>query len=170
MWLEAISAVITAIGTGFIAWFTKTIWQANKAQLRHQRQIEHAYISGGGAPSRNDPSQFVLTVQNYGKTPGIVCQYALVLCPRRCLPPAPAYLEANFPWVAWIAQISPGGHTIPVTSRPIPPGPNPVAYGRFRYTDIWGAEPHVFSFVLPVGVGDDHSIVANVNSEYTRAT
>ena len=167
---EVISAIITAIGTGFIAWFTGTIWLANREQLRHQRQIERAYISGGGAPNANDPSQFVLTVQNYGKTPGHILQYALELCLRRDLPPAPKYLETNYPWVTWQSVIAPGGHTIPVTTRDIPQGPNPVAYGRFRYTDVWETEEHIFSFILPVGVGDDHSVVATVSKEYTRST
>ena len=65
---------------------------------------------------------------------------------------------------------SPGGHTIPVTTRHIPQGLNPVAYGRFRYTDAWETEEHIFSFILPVGVGDDHSVVATVSKEYTRST
>ena len=129
--LEAISAFITAIATIFIAWFTQTIWRANKEQLRHHRLIERAYISGGGAPASGDPSRFVLTVENYGKTPGIVSDYAILLCARRDLPPSPAYLDPNFPWVAWKAHISPGGRTLPVTTRPIPGGPNPVTYGRF---------------------------------------
>jgi len=170
MVLEAISAFITAIGTAFIAWFTHTIYRANREQLRHQRQIERAYISGGGAPSAKNPSEFVLTVQNYGKTRGHVLKFAVDLCLRRDLPPVPKYLEPNFPWVTWRADIAPDGHTIPVTTRLIPQGPNPVAYGRFRYTDVWGTEEHVFSFILPVGVGDDHSVVANVDREYTLLT
>ena len=89
---------------------------------------------------------------------------------RRDLPPAPKYLETNYPWVTWQSVIAPAGHTIPVTTRDIPQGPNPVAYGRFRYTDVWETEEHIFSFILPVGVGDDHSVVATVSKEYTRST
>jgi hypothetical protein len=168
--LEATSALITAIGTAVIAGFTGVIFSVHRAQLRHQRRIERPYISGGGAPARSDPTQFVLTVQNYGKTPGVIAQYALRLCPRGNLPPAPEYLNANFPWVPWVAHISPGGQTIPVTTETIPTGPNPVAYGRFRYGTVGGTEQFIFSFILPVGVGDNHSIVANVDPEYTCST
>jgi hypothetical protein len=167
---EVISAIITAIATVFIAWFTGTLWQSNKAQLRHQRQIERPYVSGGGAPASNDRTVFVLTVQNYGRTPGVISHYAVELCLRGNLPPAPDYLNANYTWVSWVATISPGGQTIPLTTRPIPIGPNPVAYGRFRYTTVGRTEEFIFSFILPVGVGDNHSIVANVNPEYTRST
>jgi hypothetical protein len=117
---EVISAIITAIATVFIAWFTGTLWQSNKAQLRHQRQIERPYVSGGGAPASNDRTVFVLTVQNYGRTPGVISHYAVELCLRGNLPPAPDYLNANYPWVSWVATISPGGQTIPLTTRPIP--------------------------------------------------
>src|SRR6516165_5708632 len=42
------SALITAIATAFIAYFTKTIWDINRNQLQHGRQVERAYISAGG--------------------------------------------------------------------------------------------------------------------------
>jgi TRAP-type C4-dicarboxylate transport system permease small subunit len=41
-------AVITAFATAFIAWFTYTLWNANREQIKRTREIERAYISGGG--------------------------------------------------------------------------------------------------------------------------
>src|SRR5262245_22010984 len=46
--LDHWSALITAIATALIAYFTKTIWDINRSQLQHGRQVERAYISAGG--------------------------------------------------------------------------------------------------------------------------
>jgi hypothetical protein len=45
---EAIAAGVTAVATIAIAWFTGTIWIINRSQLRHGREVERAYVSGGG--------------------------------------------------------------------------------------------------------------------------
>src|SRR5262245_30083751 len=80
------SALITAIATAFIAYFTKTIWDINRSQLRHGHQVERAYISAGGfrrfLPQPIDPlsreyrlvdtGRFEFHVNNYGKTSGTV--------------------------------------------------------------------------------------------------
>ncbi len=160
---------ITAVFTVGLAVFTATLWWSTQGLLGHAQEIERAYISGGGGTSNLSPNNFVLTIQNYGKTQGIVSEYALLLCDRTQLPTDPGYLVRGFRRTPWVAHISPGGRTLAVTTIPIPAGNNPVAYGRFWYTDIWGGS-HYFSFILPITAGNDHSIVENVSRAYTDWT
>src|SRR5262249_5556001 len=59
---------VTAVATAFIAIFTLTLWWATWGLLTHGREIERAYVSGGGPL---DPATriFQLQINNYGKTP-----------------------------------------------------------------------------------------------------
>ena len=94
--LDVISALITAVATGVIAWFTRTIWLINRSQLTHSHQVERAYISVSGFPDvetlnlgtqtvpgttggvatidlgarRTPTGNFQITLTNNGKTPG----------------------------------------------------------------------------------------------------
>jgi hypothetical protein len=72
---------ITAIATAVSALFAFTIFLVNWRQLRHTRKVERAYISGGGPLDANDLNKFLFTVNNYGKTPGILTEYAVEFCP-----------------------------------------------------------------------------------------
>jgi hypothetical protein len=171
------SALITAIATGFIAYFTKTIWNINRTQLQHARQVERAYISGGGGYPIDttsglpvvDPTRFVLTVQNYGKTQGRVTAYAVFVVDRANLPLQPAYLAPGFMPTPFGGIYQLGGPTLPITQIPVAAGPNPIAYGRLWYTDIFGGQ-HYFSFALPIRTPDNHSILVGINPAYTEST
>src|SRR5262245_48958437 len=68
---------ITAMATAVSALFAFTIFLINWRQLRHTRNVERAYISGGGPLDGNDPNKFIFTV----KTPGILTEYAVEFCP-----------------------------------------------------------------------------------------
>jgi hypothetical protein len=163
----AISSAVTAIATGFIAWFTYTIWRVNQSQLQHARTVERAYISGGGPTGPVDGIRvFVLTAENTGKTPATLTDYSIFLRDRSELPAEPEYLDPRHTPIVYIARIPPDHRTREVTRRPIPDGPNPIAYGRFRYTDIWD-KPHSFSFILPLNAADNHTIVGNLSPAYT---
>jgi hypothetical protein len=62
---------VTAVATAFIAIFTLTLWWATWGLLTHGREIERAYVSGGG-PHDLATRIFQLRVNNYGKTPAIM--------------------------------------------------------------------------------------------------
>jgi hypothetical protein len=81
--LDPWAAVITAIATAVIALFTLTLWDSNRRQVKHLREIERAYISGGGPLDANKLDCFLFTVNNYGKTPGVLLEYAVEFCPPR---------------------------------------------------------------------------------------
>jgi hypothetical protein len=85
--------VLGAGGALFAAWIA---WKVVQHQLRHTMMVERAYISGGGGALVEEPNLFLLTVQNYGKTPGTVTAYALFVCDRADLPPEPAYLAPEY--------------------------------------------------------------------------
>jgi hypothetical protein len=103
------SAFITALATVAIAWFTLTIRHVNESQLAHSHQVERAYISGGGAPearetdlgtqtiagtiggattislgkTRTLTGNFVVCVNNYGKTAGELRWLGIGFCEAR---------------------------------------------------------------------------------------
>jgi len=136
-------------------------------------EIERAYLSGGGVSSITIPFMpaFGLHIENNGKTPGYLNEYALVLCDLFDVQNGPPeYLNPVYQWTTFVDRISPNapGKTIAVRqfARIVR---DPIAYGRFRYNDIWG-HPYYFSFILPLWSGDDHSIVAGLDPEYTRWT
>jgi len=70
--LDTWNSLITAIATVAIGFFTWAIRSINQKQWTHAREVERAYLSGGG-PVRFDEDRrvmvFVLTVENTGKTP-----------------------------------------------------------------------------------------------------
>jgi hypothetical protein len=68
---------VTATATVFIALFTFTLFWATWSLLRHGREVERAYVSGGGPLAANDPNILAFTVDNYGKTPAIMVEYAV---------------------------------------------------------------------------------------------
>jgi hypothetical protein len=81
-WVTAIAAVASAV-------FAGTICLVSWRQLRHTRAIERAYISGGGPLDPNDPNRFLFTVNNYGKTPRVLLEYAVEFCPLNAIPGIP---------------------------------------------------------------------------------
>src|SRR5262249_23479090 len=138
------AGLIGAAGALFAAWIAWTAVQRQlKEQERQARIVERAYISGGGGylayigddgARHADKTQFVLTVENYGKTGGTVTAYAVFVCDRRDLPLRPAYLEPAFRPTPFNGTYSPGGRTLPITSKEVPPSAsNPIAYGRLWY-------------------------------------
>jgi len=64
--LNSHDAAVTAFGTVVIAAFTATIWLINRRQLKHARDVDRAYVSGGG-PGNPPTGPFVLCINNYGR-------------------------------------------------------------------------------------------------------
>jgi hypothetical protein len=109
-------------------------------------------------------------VQNYGKTPGTITAYALSVSDRADLPPEPDYLKPGYIRTPFIGTYPPGGGTLPITTTAIPPlAPNPIAYGRLWYRDVWGGEYH-FSFIIPLLTPDDHTDLVDISKAYTSST
>jgi hypothetical protein len=159
--------VLGAGGALFAAWIA---WMAVQRQIEEQqrqaRVVERAYISGGGYPHPDNPTQFVLTAQNYGKTPGTVTAYAVTVVDKADLPTEPAYVRKP-----WIANFPPGGGTLLITTAPIPiRAPNAIAYGRLWYTDIWADKEYHFSFILPLLTQEDHTDLVDISKAYTSST
>lgn len=149
---------VTAVATAFIAIFTLTLWWATWGLLTHGREIERAYVSGGGP---HDPAAgvFQLQINNYGKTPAMLTAVGIGFCELKSIPRSPLYT-----WTATQGTYKPGDHGQPVLNFAIPALQEPVVYGRFRYIDIW-RKSHVSSFILvihPNGI-----LPTNISGEYT---
>jgi len=122
---------------------------ATKSMLERSRLVERAYISGGGPTALVDGKRvFVLTAENAGKTPATLTDYSVYLCDRSKLPSEPKYLDHRHTPETYIARIPPDHRTREITRCSVTDGPNPIAYGRFRYTDIWD-KPHFFASFCP---------------------
>jgi hypothetical protein len=163
-------AVITALATAVIAYFTYTLWRANQEQTKRHREVERAYISGGGPLDRNDPNKFLFTVNNYGKTPGVLLQYTVAFCPLNAISAIPAYDASDHRRTTCNERIAPGGirETRTISSISIPSLPRPLlVYGRCWFEDIW-KEIHTSGFVLVIDADRTHGHVpAGISRAYT---
>ena len=80
--LEAAATAVTAVANGFIAHFTKTLWEISRSQLDHGRQVERAYVKMShkapgilfGSDWRVDIS---VDVKNFGRTPARITDVLL---------------------------------------------------------------------------------------------
>jgi len=166
---DVIFAIITVVATAAIAIFTATIWHVNRSQLSHSRQTERAYVSGGGAPETRPERQwvgglhsggiqevqvltgnFVVCVNNYGKTPAALQWVGLGFCDLGSIPPNPVY-EFRYRW-DWV---QPGDRGRRVFAIRIPDAAT-VIYGRFYYRDIFGNR-YSSGFVNELGIERNRS-------------
>src|SRR5262249_12367353 len=103
------------------------------------------------------------TGNNYGKTPGILLEYAVEFCPLDAIPPVP-----NYQRVQYHDRIAPGGYheTQRLTYLQIPQLERPLfVFGRFWYEDIWNHK-HTSGFVL---VLTDQGTTPRVPSDIPKA-
>jgi hypothetical protein len=151
---------VTAVATTFIAIFTFTLWWATWSLLRHGREAERAYVSGGGPLASNDPNILVFTADNYGMTPAIMLEYAVEFCPLNAIPPVPAYNAPNYQRTTFHNRIRPGTAGLPIAGIAIPTNiPRPLlAYGRYWFLDIW-KKRHTAGFVLVIEANTTHGHV-----------
>jgi hypothetical protein len=152
-----------------VGWFT--IRNSEKTS----RELERAYVSGGGPWATAPPlfpqiMGFQMTVDNYGKSPATIIEYALEICDANNIPPMPAYMRADYERVPLRATLKPQEKGLVITTRAfIRPIPNPVAYGRIWYLDIWKT-PHFYSFILPADPIGSHARVSEAHESYTDWT
>jgi hypothetical protein len=158
-----------------IAFFTFAIflatWFTIRSNDRMARDLERAYVSGGG-PWMNAPPLipqiygFQLTVDNYGKSSATIVEFALEICDLNNLPERPKYLRKDYKgWQPFRAIVKPQKEALHIGTMQFPPMNNPVAYGRIRYLDIW-RRPHFYSFILPSDP-KDHINVSGLDKAYT---
>ena len=126
--------------------------------LKHGREIERAYVSGGG-PHDLATRVFQLQINNYGKTPAILTAVGINFCELKGIPRSPEYR-----WAPEQGTYKPGDHGRAVGNFAIPNLQEPVVYGRFRYIDIW-RKSHVSSFILVLH--PDGILPPDISDEYT---
>jgi hypothetical protein len=160
------------LGTVALAYFTYRLYRATAGLLMHVPKIERAYVSGGGGRNAADLSEFVLQMDNYGKTPAILQSYAIVITDLVTVKSnKPEYLSAKFTPIPLINRVPPQARAHTITTKPIRADLiDPVAYGRFWYKDIWDEEVHIFSFILPLNESANHRAVTGLDPEYTKWT
>jgi hypothetical protein len=165
-----VSAAISAVAAGVTAFFTGTLWRNSSHQIARMRQIERAYLAGGGDYARmingdfrralDGRKQFRVDVANYGKTPAYLIAFDVQFDTLAAVQGGPRRERR----ILHDDQIPPGGRSRPIRLEPIPAGTE-VVYGAFWYRDIWKDE-HEFRYILTLY--EDHSMpdVVGVRDEY----
>jgi hypothetical protein len=161
------NGALSAIAGIAVACLTVTLWLVNASQLRHDQQVDRAYVSGGG-PDNWPGGPFVLTINNYGGTPATLVELALECCELNAIPPRPKYLDDDYKWIRHPRGVYPPGAKGWEVGRLSYAGfREPVVYGRFRYEDIW-KKPHHYSFILTLAPGT--FLPSNISPAYTDWT
>jgi hypothetical protein len=172
----ALDGVIIATAALATAYFTGTIWNVNKSQLRHSHRIERAYMSGGGyrvkhpvamsahqTPILGETGEFQFCVNNYGKTPGILCGLGYAFCEESAIPQVP-----NYTFLYLHSYIDPGRSGLPIISRPVPKEyTRPVVYGRFYYETIFGTR-HSSGFLYRILPNQQSESIQPPSAVYIR--
>jgi hypothetical protein len=148
-----------------IAFFTYCLVIVGWFQLRSNEKtvldLERAYVSGGGP---NIGQQFIVTVDNYGKTPATLIEYAVEFCDVTKIPDYPLYDDVGYERIPCRANLKPTA-TFAIASHLIPAGiQNPVVYGRFWYEDIWKRR-HSHGFILSLSSA---ALPRNISTAHTE--
>jgi hypothetical protein len=187
---------ITAVATVVIGYFTATIWYIARRQLRHHREVERAYVSGGGARQLNQrisdanppdagvndvpvqqpdgkfiivspTDQFEIHINNHGKTPAHLYRIQYGFCDARNVPEEPIYEVTR----KWFDNFGPGTQSRRITSIQIRnQWPNTAIFGRFFHRDIWGNRRSV-GFIYEIASGPalpNDSIPVEAPRAYTQ--
>jgi hypothetical protein len=154
---------------------------------KHMREIERAYVSGGGAraivPMRDEAGldqlenasrvsqldgstillvptrQFELHINNHGKTPARLHHIAVGFCDASALQPVPVY-ELQFPLSD---AIGPGQQSRRLTTIDIPEGrgARTAICGRYYWDDIWGRHwSSRFVYEIPSGAAHENASIS----------
>jgi len=172
------NAVITALATFVMAWFTGTIWTISRSQLSHARQVERAYVSTSliiewedadiAEPKKTDPGVPMVTVKeprwlvigvgNQGKTPAVVTKIAHGICNENELPKVSALpREYKKSEIFVDIALGPGQNVQTKIRHDFASCRGMIVYGRVYYTDIF-KKAHSSGFIAKV-MSDDFSQV-----------
>jgi len=178
--LQFIAFVVQAIymrqSAGEMRKTTEAAQKVSQDQIAHSHKVERAYISGGGAQEievvnrgtqtvrtadgstmtidlgrENIPTgNFVVCVNNYGKTAGELWEVGVGFCDAQNIPEVPIYdRQYRYDW------IQPGDRGRPILSIAIPKDrPASAVYGRFFYRDIFG-NSHSCGFINRIARPDE---------------
>ena len=109
-------------------------------------------MSGGG-PFDQAKNEFVLTIDNYGRTPATLVSYAVECCERSSIPGQPVYDQPGYAKNPHGGRFAPLVRALPLGRLKIPTNYcDPVVYGRFWYEDVWG-EAHEYGFIQEISTG-----------------
>jgi len=178
--LHGNSEAIIAIFTIVLSLSTILLWMAtsevvssaertSREQLSHDREINRAYLGGGG-DCENVAGQrfFRFEVGNHGQTPAFLYAFdihfdTLAAVQKRLKPVTPRYPHVD--------QFPPGERHRRIGSLvPIPRANDDIIYGAVWYRDIWH-QPHYYRFILQISAdGHAHASVAGVHDDYTKWT
>lgn len=158
---------ITALATMVIAAFTATLWINSSNQLVHTREIERAYLTGGGDVEAGG-TVFRVEVANYGKTPAFLRAFEVEFANSDDEVKKPRTKACQ--WRDFDDRIPPGrqeDRTV-IKRMPVDPPDAKIVYGTFCYTDIWNDE-HKFRFVLRID-GNTQPDVDGVHDDFKAWT
>jgi hypothetical protein len=137
---------VLAISTICLWWSTRKLWRVTRVAAEHIPHVERAYVSGGAVGVSNLPRHFLVTINNYGKTPAFIGTVSATICLEKDLPSVPVYERGWF-----------GSHVL----KPDTPAYNSgvtrlwdgtggsVIYGRIWYRDIF-KRYHSAGFILRI--------------------
>jgi hypothetical protein len=131
---------------------TRITAEAAQKSADHIPRVERAYLSGGGAPSNLQPidpqniragirhMNFMLDINNYGKTPGELLEFGIGWCEFDEVAQLPT--RPNYRWFFFRDFIRPDTSSRHLVEIGIPENAriDPVIYGRYGYQDIFGAK------------------------------
>jgi hypothetical protein len=175
--LHSNSEAIIAIFTIVLAFSTIFLWIAtsdvvssaektSREQLAHGREINRAYLAGGGDFDKTTRI-FKLDVENNGKTPAFMLAYDVQTAlpgqigMQRALPVNPDHQH-------WEDTISPWGRKS-IETRIIVANNVASIFGCVWYRDVWG-DPHHSRFILSVRQNRTWPDVTGVHDDYTECT
>ena len=88
----AIFTAVLAVSTVLLWRSTSKLWKVSRRAADHIPQVERAHVSGGAVRTDN-PHQFMVTINNYGKTPAFIGTIWAEVVPESTLPTVPVYDE-----------------------------------------------------------------------------
>jgi hypothetical protein len=154
-WFDDHHGLVTAIATIVIGVFTFTLWRTADNQLHHTREVERAYLTGGGDihidpqgnPIRDSAGrlQFRADVKNNGKTPGTLTHFSVHF---DVLANVKATLKTVSPSEVFRDQLAPGQEK-PIALVSVTHPNADIVFGAFYYEDIW-KKLHHFRFILSI--------------------
>ena len=130
--------------------------------MRMERQWAGSSLQNGGI--QDVPvltGNFMVCVNNYGKTPAALEWIRIGFCDLSSIPPSPTYTHLRYRW-DWI---QPGDRARRVFPIEIPAAAT-VIYGRFYYLDIFGGR-HSCGFINEFGIERNRSepvLASNANA------
>ena len=157
--------VASALASVAVAFLTLTLAGNSSGELNQLREVERAYLTGGGDLEASG-TIFRVEVSNYGKTPAFLCAYEVRFAESQEEVSKPR--ETPCEWDYFDERVSPGGQrdVRVVGSKPVPRGAK-IIYGSFRYTDIW-KEEHRFCFCLEIKNQRTFPSLVGVHEDFRR--